>query len=132
AIAFQKDLGAAHSLAHTLSTEFNVHHGLANSICLPHVMRFNKKHAAAQYARIAAIFGVGTSGMDGIEAAGHGVDAVAALIQRLKIPMKLRECNIPEEALPKLAKKAFEDSCHKTNPRPCTEADLLNLYREAW
>ncbi len=132
AVAFQKDLGAAHSLAHPLSTEFGVHHGLANALCLPHVMRFNKKHAATHYARIAAIFGVNTGDMDLLQAAGMGVDAVAALIQRLKLPMRLRDVNVPESALTTLAQKAFADSCHKTNPRPCTETDLLNMYRECW
>ena len=38
----------------------------------------------------------------------------------------------PEEILPKLAMKALEDSCHKTNPRPCSEQDLLSLYQSAW
>ena len=47
AIAFQKDLGATHSLAHPLSTAFGLHHGLANALCLPAVMRFNLETADA-------------------------------------------------------------------------------------
>ena len=56
AIAFQKDLGATHSLAHPLSTAFGLHHGLANALCLPAVMRFNLEAAVPHYARLARLF----------------------------------------------------------------------------
>ena len=52
AIAFQKDLGATHSLAHPLSTLCGMHHGTANAICLPHVMDFNSKHKPGLYRRV--------------------------------------------------------------------------------
>jgi len=132
AISFQKDLGATHSLAHPLSTEFGTHHGLANAVCLPHVMRFNKGVAAVHYARVAAAFGVNTFEISPEAAADRAIEEVAALLERLGLPTKLRDCKIPREALPALAKKAFADSCHATNPRPCTEGDLLSLYEECW
>jgi len=132
AMAFQKDLGAAHSLAHPLSAEFGMQHGLANAIGLPAVMRFNRTAAAKAYARAAALFGIDTFGMPDEKAADRAVQAVTDLNRRIGIPARLRECRIPEESLPKLAKKAFEDSCHLTNPRPCSEEDLLNLYQEIW
>jgi alcohol dehydrogenase class IV len=43
----------------------------------------------------------------------------------------LRDYGVTEAALPSLADKAFEDGCHQLNPRPCTRADLLALYRAA-
>lgn len=132
AIAFQKDLGAAHSLAHPLSTEFGMQHGLANALCLPPVMRFNVEAAAKHYARLAGLFGLPVHDMPEIEAANAAVGAVENLNQRIGITQKLRDFGIPEDALPKLAKKAFADSCHLTNPRPCTEDILLQLYKEAW
>jgi len=124
AIAFQKDLGATHSLAHPLSTSFGLHHGLANALCLPAVMRFNLEAAAPHYARLARLFhGVPTE---------RSVDEVQCMIERLGIKLGLRNHGIPRESLESLSVSAFDDSCHKTNIRPCTRADLLRLYEESW
>ena len=132
AVAFQKDLGAAHSLAHPLSTECNVQHGMANAICLVPVMRFNKEVSAAHYAQVARCFGVNTFGMPDLEAAEEAIRAVAELNARIGIPGNLSEAGVKEEQLAVLAEMAFQDPCHPTNPRPCTREDLLRLYREAY
>jgi len=132
AVAFQKDLGAAHSLAHPLSAICDIPHGLANAICLVPVMKFNKEISAAQYAQVAHCFGVNTSTMSDTEAAGKAIEAVADLNRRIGIPKSLAELGVKEEQLPILARKAFEDPCHHSNPRRCTEKDLLTLYKEAY
>ena len=132
AIAFQKDLGATHSLAHPLSTEFGVHHGLANALCLPAVMRFNLEAAATHYARLARIYEESHSNEPDIEEAAKAVKMVEAMIERLGIKHGLRNQSVPFESLEGLAMSAFADSCHKTNIRPCTQDDLHTLYRESW
>ena len=132
AVAFQKDLGAVHSLAHPLSTECDIQHGLANAICLVPVMKFNREVSAAEYAKTAQCFGINTFDMPEIEAADKAIAAVIDLNRRIGIPGSLAEVGVKEEQLPLLAKKAFEDPCHQTNPRPCTEQDLLALYRQAF
>ena len=54
------------------------------------------------------------------------------MIGRLGITRGLRNHGIPRESLESLAASAFDDSCHKTNIRPCTQGDLLRLYEESW
>jgi 4-hydroxybutyrate dehydrogenase len=132
AIAFQKDLGATHSLAHPLSTDFGLNHGLANALCLPAVMRFNVEAADIHYARLAGLFGLPIWQMSVSKAAERAIEEVENLIGRIGITKGLRNYGVPRESLGALAQKAIEDSCHKTNIRPCTEADLLRLYEESW
>lgn len=132
AVAFQKDLGATHSLSHPLSSEFGIQHGLANAVCLVPVMKYNKEVSAAQYARVAQCLRINTFGMSDPDAADKAIEAVVGLNKRVGIPSSLAELGVEESQLPTLAKKAFEDPCHAANPRPCTEQDLLMLYKEAY
>lgn len=130
AVAFQKGLGACHSMAHPLSTEFGIHHGLANALCLPSVIEFNRVVAQARIARAARALGVRESDVETLafECAG----AVRKLRQTLGLPGGLAEVGVPEEALPRLAELAFEDPCHANNPRACTVDDFLSLYKSAY
>ena len=132
AVAFQKDLGAVHSLSHPLSNDFGIQHGLANAICLASVMKYNKEVSAAQYARVAQCFGINTFDISDIEAADKAIEAIQDLNKRIGIPKSLSEVGIKEDQLSILAKKAFEDPCHQSNPRSCTEQDLFMLYKEAF
>ncbi len=120
AIAFQKGLGATHSLAHPLSSEFGMHHGTANAVLLPAVLEFN-----------AAVCGTRMAGLSR-QFASDPIERVRNLNSACGIAPRLRDYNIPEDALEMLAGKAIEDGCHLLNPRPCTCQDLLDLYRAAW
>jgi len=128
AVAFQKDLGAAHSLSHPLSSECGIHHGLANAIALPITVRFNGETDSARYARVVDALGLAP----GQDPAAQTADFLDDFNRAIGIDQSLRDLNVPEDKLPLLAAKAIEDGCHLTNPRPCTEADMLRLYREMY
>jgi 4-hydroxybutyrate dehydrogenase len=129
AVSFQKDLGAAHSLSHPLSSEFGIQHGLANAIALPAVVRFNGQSNGAQYERVAAALGCSESPGD---PASWVADFLGEFNRSIGITQRLRDLSVPCENLTELAAKAIEDGCHLSNPRQCTEADMLRLYEEIW
>ena len=132
AFSFQKGLGAVHSLAHQLSTEANIPHGIANAILLPDVMAFNMSHAVDGYANIAAALGVDTSGMSTEEAADAAIAEIRSLNEEFAIPKGLGIAGLKWERIPKIAKDAMLDHCHKFNPRPCVETDMRNLFEAAF
>jgi len=121
AIAFQKGLGATHSLAHPLSSDCGLHHGTANAVMLPFVLQFNRSASREGLERLAGEFG-----------GGDVVERVRELNRRAGIPPRLRDFGVSESVLPALAHKAIQDGCHQLNPRPCTREDLLELYRQAF
>ena len=124
-IAFQKDLGAAHSLAHPLSALCGLHHGLANALVLPAVMRFNAERKPWLYDRVGRAMGLTNPDDDAV------IAKVDSLLRDVGITGGLRDHGVSDGQLDALADAAFADPCHKTNPVPVTRVDLLHLYREA-
>lgn len=132
AFAFQKGLGAVHSLAHQLSTDAPIPHGVANAILLPPVMEFNFSHATEKYAEIARALGIDTSSMDNDEAAHAAIDKIRAFNRELKMPKGLGDAGLDRAKIPKLGADAMLDHCHKFNPRACMEADMVALFEAAF
>jgi alcohol dehydrogenase class IV len=95
-------------------------------------MRFNLEAAAPHYARLSLLFDGADRTATEEQAAAKSVGQVEGMIDRLGITRGLRNHGIPHESLASLSVSAFDDSCHKTNIRPCTQADLLALYEESW
>jgi 4-hydroxybutyrate dehydrogenase len=131
ATAFQKGLGATHSLAHPLSSMAGMHHGTANALLLPAVLRYNQVTSAQRMADLARAARL-TYDPDIGGGAQALIAAVEALNRDLELPTRLRDAGIAREQLPAMAALAIHDGCHLLNPRPCTEADLLALYQESW
>jgi len=132
AIAFQKDLGACHSISHALSAVCGLPHGLANAVCLVPVMRFNLSCATEVYAQVAAGFGVNTFGKSDEESALLAIEQVVALNVAIGIPGSLRELGVTEDQFDEIVRIAFKDPCHLTNPKPCTAEDLAKILADAW
>jgi alcohol dehydrogenase class IV len=124
AVAFQKDLGAVHSCAHALGTVVDMHHGLANGIMIDHVMRFNADAASARMAELARVCGAGSTAADFIDWLGE-------LKRRIGIPAGLGAKGVAREHVARLVDIAVADTCHQTNPRPCTRADFEAMFSRA-
>jgi alcohol dehydrogenase class IV len=119
AVAFQKGLGVCHSLAHPLSSEKNLHHGLANALCLPAVCDFNNAAVPDRIERVRRIVDLTSTSLS---------NALRALREKLGLPNGLAAEGLTKADIPKLADKAMEDACHRSNPRPCTREDMVKLY----
>jgi alcohol dehydrogenase class IV len=131
AVAFQKGLGAVHSLAHPLSSIANLHHGTTNGILLPHVLEFNRSTSEGRLRDLAIAMELDAAQGSAAEAATALIARVRKLLPEVGIPATLGALGVTRDLIPLLARKAMEDACHQSNPRPCTEADMLSLYERA-
>jgi 4-hydroxybutyrate dehydrogenase len=130
AMAFQKGLGAVHSLSHALGSYrgATLHHGTLNAIVLPAVLRFNASAetvvAQNKMARLRRAMGLD---------AGASVDAaIAALNADLGLPKGLAAMGVPESFVDEVITKAMKDHCHGTNPRIATPDEYRQMLAEAW
>lgn len=132
AVAFQKGLGAVHSLAHPLSSVAHLHHGTTNGILLPHVLEFNRATSEGRLRDLAVTMEIVNSQEPAAEAAAALIARLRGLLDEVGIPASLGALGVKGDLIPLLAKKAMEDACHQLNPRPCAESDMLSLYKKAF
>ena len=131
AVAFQKDLGATHSLAHPLSAICGMHHGTANAVCLPHVMRFNAHRQPGLYRRVGLAANLDVLRASDGDADWVTIEFVQNFLTGLGLGAGLASFGVKESQVDQLANEAFADACHQTNPVPVTRDDLKALYRAA-
>jgi alcohol dehydrogenase class IV len=122
AVAFQKGLGVCHSLAHPLSSEKGLHHGLANALCLPAVVDFNNAVVPERIERVRRLVDLTATSL---------ANALRTLREKVKLPGGLASEGVVKGDVPKLAEKALGDACHRSNPRPCTREDMVKLYEQS-
>ncbi|PYM14133.1 MAG: alcohol dehydrogenase [Verrucomicrobia bacterium] len=130
AVAFQKDLGVVHSMAHPLSTLCGMHHGLANALCLVAGMKFCAEGKPGLYRRVGLAAGLEVMKCSDAEADQRTIEFIARFLAGLGLNTKLRDQGVKEEHLDALVAQAFEDPCHKTNAVPVAVADFRKLYQE--
>ncbi len=127
-------VAAVHALAYPIGGIFHVPHGLSNALMLPHVLRFNAPEAGALYAEIAVDAFPSLDRIEGSQArCAAFIDALADLAARLGMQTRLREVDIPEDAIARLAADAMlQTRLLVNNPREVGERDALGIYRAAW
>jgi alcohol dehydrogenase class IV len=129
-------VAAVHALAYPIGGTFHVSHGLSNSLVLPYVLRFNSVDTKTtnNYAELAPFVFPDIDTEKGNQAVcKEFIDRLEDLSQKIGLPQKLREVNIPKEACKKMASDAMKQTrLLVNNPREVTENDALNIYESAW
>lgn len=124
ATAFQKALGAIHSLSHPIGARFHAHHGLTNAVLMPYVLAFNRPLIEDKIAYAAQALGI-DGGFDGFQ------NWILELRKDLNIPHTIDALKVTPDALEDLAAEAVADPNTPDNPRPATQADMLRILQAA-
>ena len=123
--AFQKGLGAIHSLSHPVNAQFNVHHGLSNAIFMPYVLTFNKSLVEKKIVSICDYLNLDKS-------FESFLNWILDLRKELKIPHKLSEViETSKIDLKILSQMALDDPSTATNPKKLTIDDMKILYEHS-
>jgi len=123
--AFQKGLGAIHSLSHPINSQFNVHHGLSNAIFMPYVLTFNKSIIESRIVSICDYLNLDKN-FDSF------LNWILDLRKELNIPHKLSDVVESSKIdLDKLSKMALEDPSTTSNPKKMTVDDMKILYEHS-
>lgn len=120
AVAFQKGLGAMHSLAHPIGALFDTHHGLTNAVVMPYVLQHNAPAIEERMQLLARYLGVSSV-----------LDWVLDLRRQLHIPHTLAELGVKADRLEEIARRAVDDPTASTNPLPLTVSDCLKMLQAA-
>jgi len=123
--AFQKGLGAIHSLSHPINSIYNVHHGLSNAIFMPYVLTFNKNLIEDRIVSICDYLNLEKN-------FESFLNWILDLRKKLNIPHKLSEVvEVKKMNLDDLSKMALEDPSTATNPKKMTINDMKILYEHS-
>jgi alcohol dehydrogenase class IV len=121
-----------HALSYPLGSTFHLAHGLSNALLLPYVMEYNLPAAPARYADVAVAMGC-TREADDTATAKKGIEKVKSFIAECGVPARLRDVNIPKEAIPQMAVDALKiQRLLKNNPRHISEQDAIDIYEAAY
>ena len=122
ATAFQKGLGAMHSMSHPCGAVYDTHHGLTNAVVMPYVLEFNRTSIEDKMAALARYLGLDGTGFEAVQR------WILALRARIGIPHTLSDIGVPSEAASRLAPMALIDPSSATNPVTLTIPALESLF----
>lgn len=131
-IAFNNaQVALVHAMAHTVGGMFKVPHGLANSILLPHVVRFNSDECADKYAVIARAMGLKIK--NEAESGEAVAKAITDLTKKLGVPQRLRDAGVPEDGLAEACDVCMGQGPMVYNPKMISDpAEVLVVFKNAW
>ena len=125
--------GLSHAIGHIIGVHYSVGHGYTSCVTQPYVMEFNRPVSAAKQALLARSAGLNTRGLSDEAAAEAAARAVDDFVLRLGMPHRLRELEIPEEDLPKIAELVLTDGGCRNNPVPITSSEqVMEVLRAAF
>ena len=122
AAAFQKGLGAIHSVTHPVNSLYNSHHGTTNGTVMPFVLEYNRSAIESKFERLGRYINI-SGGLDGI------IDWVNKLKKEMNIPHSLQDMGVQLGDEEKLSKLAFEDPSTGGNPLPMTVDKFKELIK---
>ncbi len=125
ATAFQKGLGAMHSLSHPCGSLLDTHHGLTNGVVMPYVLAFNADAIEEKMTALARYLDLANPSAKSV------LDWVLRLREQIGIQPTLAELGVSEDLIPRLARMALEDPTAPTNPVKLTVENLEGLYARA-
>ncbi|MET3612075.1 alcohol dehydrogenase class IV [Rhizobium aquaticum] len=124
AVAFQKGLGAIHSLSHPVGAIYHTHHGTTNAVVMPPVLRFNRPAIEDRIAAAAAYLGI-AGGFNGF------YDFVLGLREELGIPDKLAALGVKTDRIDEMSVMAVADPSTGGNPVELTVEAAKKLFLES-
>ena len=125
-IAFQKGLGAIHSLSHPVGAIYNTHHGLTNAVFMPYVLQYNKIGIEEKIIDVSRYINLKSATFNNF------MDWILELRSNLNIPHTLSEIIDDDKNLKKMSLMAFNDPSTSTNPIPVNAEDFLKMYINAF
>ncbi len=125
ATAFQKGLGAIHSLSHPIGAIYDTHHGLTNAVVMPYVLAFNRPAIEDKMARLAAWLGLPQASFTAVQG------WILGLRSALSIPHSLREIGVGDDRIEEIAEMAAVDPTAPTNPVPLDPPTLRAMMESA-
>ncbi len=125
-------LGYVHAMAHQLGGLYDIPHGVANAVLLPHVLEYNTISNVDKFADIAEFMGENIGGLSKRDAADKAIEAIKRLSQDVNIPSNLEALNVDKNDFELMAKLALEDGNAGTNPIQGTEKDIIKIFKSAY
>ena len=125
-------LGYVHAMAHQLGGLYDIPHGVANAVLLPHVEEYNIISNPQKFADIAEFMGENIDGLSVREAANKAIEAIRQLSEDVNIPSSMRELGVKEEDFELMAELALQDGNAISNPIQGRKEDIINIFKAAY